>query len=39
MGTHPIFESDFDCLTGLETGHGKEGEKRGQEERGRQREG
>jgi len=21
MGTHPIFESDFDCLTDLETGN------------------
>jgi len=21
MGTHPIFESDFDCLTDFEIGH------------------
>jgi len=23
MGTHPIFESDFDCLTETKNDHGK----------------
>merc|ERR1711868_18588 len=27
MGTHPIFESDFDCLTEVEMAKGKKGKK------------
>jgi len=29
MGTHPIFESDFDCLTDMTTGTCEQGSKVG----------